>query len=90
LNEKISLHTIDAEVFMMDAVSCAELLGKSSALTRLYAERFLYEHPALITEDALPIFAKNAEVHQLIDSTRSEFFRKLFPISAERYSTPRA
>jgi hypothetical protein len=32
---------------------------------RPYQTRFLYEHPALITEDALPVFAKNVEVHQL-------------------------
>jgi hypothetical protein len=90
LNEKVSLPTIDAEVFMMDGVSCAELLGKPSALTQLYAQRFLYEHPTLITEDALPVFAKNAEVHQLVNSSRSEFFRKLFPTFVARYSTPRA
>jgi hypothetical protein len=85
LKEKISLHTIDAETFLMDSVSCAELLGKPSALTRLYAERFLYEHPALITEEALPKFAKNAEVHQLVNTTRHEFFLRLWPFFLERY-----
>ena len=72
---------------MMDAVMCYEMLSeKPTPLMRLYAQRFLYEHPTLITEDALPVFAKNAEIHQLADSTRKEFFQKLFPIFVERYA----
>ena len=93
LKSKIQLHTIDAETFMMDAVTCYELLGgKPTPLMRLYMQRFLYEHPTLITENALPVFAKNAEVHQLADSTRKEFFELLFPEFLKRYADgiPRA
>jgi hypothetical protein len=83
---KILLATIDAEVFMMAAVKCCEALGKHrSALIQLFAHRFLYEHPALMTDEALPIFAKNAEVHQLADTTREEFFQRVFPIFTERF-----
>jgi len=76
---------------MMDSVTCYEMLPSAppTALMRLYAQRFLYEHPALITEDALRIFAKNAQVHQLANSTRKEFFQKLFPVFVERYGNIR-
>src|ERR1700730_13308714 len=72
LSSKITFGTIDAEAFMMDSVTCYEMLPHAppTALMRLYAQRFLYEHPALITKDALPIFAKNSEIHQLANSTR--------------------
>ncbi len=70
----------------MDAVMSFEVLTKErSPLMRLYGQRFLYEHPALITEEALPVFAKNAEVHQLVDSTRKEFFERLYPIFVQRF-----
>jgi len=73
-------------MLMMDAVTSYELIGeKPTALMSLYAQRFLYEHPRLITEDALPAFAKNAEIHQLSNSTRSEFFQKLMPFFVARY-----
>jgi hypothetical protein len=86
LKGTLQLTTIHAEMLMMDAVTSYELIGeKPTALMRLYAQRFLYEHPYLITEDALPVFAKNAEVHQLGNSTRSEFFQKLLPIFLDRY-----
>src|SRR6267154_1678340 len=69
LKGKVELPTIDAEAFMMDAVMCYEsLFDKPTPLMRLYAQRFLYEHPKLITEDALPVFAKNAEIYQLADT----------------------
>ncbi len=74
------LHTIESEVFMMDASNCYEMLhGKLTPLMRLYQARFLYEHPALITEDALPAFAKNSEIHQLANSSRKEFFQRVYP-----------
>ena len=64
LKATVRLHSIDSEAFMMDAVMSFEVLTKErSALMRLYGQRFLYEHPALITEDAIPVFAKNAEVY---------------------------
>lgn len=85
LKGTLQLTTIHAEMLIMDAVTCYEAIGgKPTALMRLYSQRFLYEHPNLITEDALPVFAKNAEVHQL-DSTRSEFFHKLLPTFIARY-----
>ena len=72
----------------MDAVMCYEtLFDKPTPLMRLYAQRFLYEHPSLITENALPIFAKNAEAHQLANTSRKEFFERVYPIFVERYST---
>jgi hypothetical protein len=87
LKAKIQYETIHGEMLMMDAVTCYEMLiDKPIPLMRLYATRFLYEHPTLMTEDAKPTFAKNAEVHQLTDSTRKEFFQKLSPIFRERYS----
>ena len=86
LKGTLQLTTIHAEMLMMDAVTCYEATGgKPIALMRLYSQRFLYEHPYLITEDALPVFAKNAEAHQLFDSTRNEFFQKLLPIFIPRY-----
>ena len=86
LKGEVPLHSIDTEAFMMDAVSSFELLAKErSALMRLYQHRFLYEHPALITKEALPVFAKNAKVHQLFDSSRKEFFERLYPIFIERF-----
>ena len=86
LKAKLLYPTIQAEMLMMDSVTCYELLGhKPTGLMRLYAQRFLYEHPALITEDALPVFAKNAEIHQIQNSTRKEFFLKLHAIFVERY-----
>lgn len=84
----VQLNTIDAEAFMMDCVTCYEILfEKPTPLMRLYSTRFLYEHPNLITEDARPIFAKNAEVHRLANSTRKEFFERVFPVFLERYSS---
>ena len=87
LTEKLQLYTIDSEVFMLDSANCYEMLhGKPTPLMRIYQTRFLYEHPALITEDALPVFAKNVEVHQLADSSRKEFFDRVFPTFLQRYS----
>lgn len=82
----ILLPTIDAEVLMMDAVTCYDIISKKPrALMRLYAWRFVYEHPDLMAEAALPAFSKNAEVHNLVDSTREQFFEKVFPIFARQY-----
>ena len=86
LKGSLHLTTIHAEMLMMDAVTCHELIGgKPTPLMRLYSQRFLYEHPYLITKDALPLFTKNAEVHQLVNSTRTEFFHALLPIFTARY-----
>jgi hypothetical protein len=71
---------------MMDSVLAYEILTKDRRpLLRLYLQRFLYEHPSLITEEGVPVFAKNLEIHQLADTTREEFFRRLYPISLARY-----
>jgi len=86
LKAKLLYPTIQGEMLMMDAVTCYELLhNKPTGLMRLYAQRFLYEHPSIIAEDALPAFAKNAEIHQLANSTRKEFFEKLIGIFIARY-----
>jgi hypothetical protein len=86
LKAKLLYPTIQGEMLMMDSVTCYELLhNRPTGLMRLYAQRFLYEHPALITEDALPLFAKNAEIHQLSNSKRREFFEKLHATFVERY-----
>jgi hypothetical protein len=88
LKAEIPLHSIDTEAFMMDAVMSFEILTKErSALMRLYGQRFLYEHPTLITEEAVPVFEKNAEVHQLFDSSRKEFFERLYPIFVQRFGS---
>jgi hypothetical protein len=86
LKGTLRLTTIQAEMLMMDAVTCYERIGeKPTPLMRLYAQRFLYEHPYLITKDALPVYVKNAENHQLTNSTRTEFLHKLLPIFVARY-----
>jgi hypothetical protein len=58
------------------------------ATALLNAPRILRLHPsgqAEHTEDALPVFAKNVEIHQLANSTRKEFFEKLIGIFIARY-----
>jgi hypothetical protein len=86
LKARIVLNSIDAETFMMDAIGCFEILSEDRRpLMRLYAQRFLYENPTLMTKEALPVFTKNAEIHQLSDSTRKEFFDALWPTFLERY-----
>jgi len=86
LKGKFQHEAIYSEMLMMDAVTCYEMLfNKPTPLMKLYATRFLYEHPSLIAEKALPTFAKNSEVHQLADSTRNEFFEKLFRGFIEKF-----
>jgi hypothetical protein len=86
LKATVPLHSIDSEAFMIDGVMSFEVLAKErSPLMRLYLQRFLYEHPALIVEQMLPEFAKSAEVHQLFDSTRKEFFERLYPTFVQRF-----
>ncbi len=75
LKGKLRYPTIQGEMLMMDAVSCYELLfQKLTPLMKLYGTCFLYEHPSIIAEDALPKMMKDAEIHQLTDSTRHEFY----------------
>lgn len=89
IKKSLQIVTIQAEMLMMDGVTCHKLIGgKRTGLMELYEQRFLYEHPSLITEDALPIFAKNAKIHGLLNSTRLEFFIKLITEFTTRYGPP--
>ena len=85
LKAKIQYNTIHADMLMLDSIVCYQHLtdGTTTRLMRLFMTRLFYEHPALMTEEAKPLFSKDFEVYQLHETTRRQFYRKLFPLLIE-------
>lgn len=71
---------IYSEMLMMECVKCYERLnGKRNALMRVFTNRFLFEHPETIEENFREHFMKNIGFNSLADSSRLQFFAKMYP-----------